>query len=218
MAAGMSSAPYTALPATSTLAPASTHSLAVLAFTPPSTCSRQSGLCLSMRGAHLPDGVQLVLHEGLTAEAGLHGHYQHHVQLVQIGEDGISFGDGTEGHRLLHPAGLHAANGLGDAFGTGGLQMDGEQVRPRLGKGVDIPGGVGDHQMHVQEHVGGLAQGLHHRHADGDVGDELAVHHVHMHPVGSGNLFDIPFQIGEIGRKNGRCNFNHDFILISGRI
>ena len=39
-------------------------------------------------GAHLADGVQLVLQKGLAAEAGLHRHHQHHVQPLQVGEHG----------------------------------------------------------------------------------------------------------------------------------
>lgn len=79
-------------------------------------------------GAHLADGVQLVLQKGLAAEAGLHRHDQHHVQPLQVGEHGGGGGDGPQGHRLFHLAGLHPPQGLGDASGVVGLQVDGEEI------------------------------------------------------------------------------------------
>ena len=84
MAAAGSAAPYTAEPATRVSAPAATTAAAVLALIPPSTSRRQEGIPRD-EGAHLADGVQLVLQKGLAAEAGLHRHDQHHVQPLQVG-------------------------------------------------------------------------------------------------------------------------------------
>ncbi len=42
------------------------------------------------------------------------------------------------------------------------------------------------------------------RDADGEIGNESAVHHVHMEVVGIGNPPDIPFQIDKIGGEDGR--------------
>ncbi len=113
-------------------------------------------------------------------------------------------GDGPQGHRLFYAALPHDPQGLGDAGGVVGLQVDGEQVRPSLGKGLDVPHRLVDHQMDVQEHVGALADGLDHRDADGEIGNESAVHHVHMEVVGIGDPPDIPFQIDKIGGEDGR--------------
>ena len=55
-------------------------------------------------GPHLADGVQLGLHKSLAPEAGLHRHHQHHVQLLDIGQNGVGRGDGPQGHRLFHAA------------------------------------------------------------------------------------------------------------------
>ena len=169
-------------------------------------------------GADLADGVQLGLQEALAAEAGLHRHHQHQVQLGQIGEDGLRLGDGPQGHRLLHPALPHEPQGLGNVVGVVGLQVDGEQVGPRLGEGLHIPHRLFDHQVHVQEHVGALPDGPHHRHADGEVRHEGAVHHVHVEVVGGGHPADVPLQIDKIGREDGGRNFNHLFTHPLGRL
>ena len=76
--------------------------------------------------------------------------------------------------------------------GVVGLQVDREQVGPRLGEGLDVPHRLFDHQVDVQKHVGVLPDGLEHRDADGDVGDKGAVHHIHMEVVGGGYPLDIP--------------------------
>ena len=55
------------------------------------------------------------------------------------------------------------------------------------------------HQMDIQEHVGALPDGGHHRHSDRDIGDESAVHHVHMEIVGGSGTADIPFKIDKVG-------------------
>ena len=153
----------------------------------------------------------MVLQKGLAAEAGLHRHHQHHVQPLQVGEHGGGGGDGPQGHRPFHLAGLHPPQGLGDAGGVVGLQVDGEEIRPRLGKGLHIAHRLVDHQVHVQKHAGAFADGLHHRHANGEIGDEAAVHHIHVQPVGGGHPADVPLQVGKIRGEDGGGNFNHFF-------
>ena len=69
--------------------------------------------------------------------------------------------------------------------------------------------------MYIQEHVRDLPDGLKHRDTDGNVGDEHAVHHVHMDVVRVGDAVDIPFQICKIGGEDGRRNFDHEKDLFS---
>ena len=47
------------------------------------------------------------------------------------------------------------------------------------------------HQMAVQRLVGDGAQGIDHHGADGDVGDEAAVHGVHVNPVRTGLIHGL---------------------------
>ncbi len=122
-------------------------------------------------------------------------------------------GDGPQGHRLFHPALPHDLQRLGDAGGVVGLQVDGQQVGPRLGEVLDVPHRLVDHQVDVQKHVGALADRLDHRDADGEVGHKGAVHHIHMEVVGGGHPLDVPLQIDEIGGQNRRSDFNHGMSL-----
>ena len=50
------------------------------------------------------------------------------------------------------------------------------------------------------------AQRLYHHRADGDVGHEMAVHHVDMHPIGPFGLDRAAFgaEVGEISRQDRR--------------
>ena len=151
-----------------------------------------------------------MLHKGLSAEAGLHRHDQHHVQLLDVGQHGVGAGDGPQSDRLFDLALVHDAQGFGDAGGVVGFQMDAEQVGARFGKCLDIAHRLVDHQMHVQKHIGFLADGLHHGHADGDVGHESAVHDIHVYPVGGADGLNVAFQIAEVSRKNGGGDFDHN--------
>jgi len=49
------------------------------------------------------------------------------------------------------------------------------------------------------------AERLHHHRSDGEVGDEMPVHHVDVNPVGAGRVdgADLLAQFGEIGGKDG---------------
>ena len=142
---------------------------------------------------------KLIGHELLSAEAGLHRHHQHqlHTQL-QVGEHRFGRGDGPQDDPPLHPALLHAPEGLPDAERHIGLQVDREQIGAGVGKGIHIAPRLFHHQMDVQKHLRVPADGRHHRHADGDVGHEHAVHHVHMEPVGGIHPPDLPLQIAKI--------------------
>ena len=87
--------------------------------------------------------------------------------------------------------------------------MDRHQVGARVAEPLHIPNRLHDHQVDVQEHVRHLADGLEHRQADGDVGDEHAVHHVYMDVVGVRDAVDVPLQIGKISGEDGRRDFDH---------
>ena len=87
--------------------------------------------------------------------------------------------------------------------------MDRHQVGARVTEPLHIADRFHDHQVDVQEHVCHLADGLEDRQADGDVGNEYAVHHIHMDIIGGGDAVDVPLQIGKISGEDGRCDFDH---------
>ena len=88
-----------------------------------------------------------------------------------------------------------------------GLHMHGDDVGAGLGEGFEIGIARRDHQVHVERLVGVLAQRLHDVRADGDIGHEMPVHHVDMHPVGAGGLdrAHLLAEPGEIGRTEARA-------------
>ena len=69
-----------------------------------------------------------------------------------------------------------------------GLHVDAQPIRPRVHEILDVALRVVDHQVDVQGQGGGLTDGPDHCGADGDVGDEVAVHDVHVDPVHPGGL------------------------------
>ena len=91
-----------------------------------------------------------------------------------------------------------------------------EEAGACLGEAGDVFFGFDDHQMHVQQFRRGLADGLHHRESERDVGDEYAVHDVDMHPFGGASVdhLRIAFQVAEIGRQHrGGYDSLHGFDL-----
>ena len=84
------------------------------------------------------------------------------------------------------------------------LGMDGDDVGAGLGEGLEEGIDRRDHQMDVERLGGVRPQRLHHRRADGEVGDEMAVHHVDMDPVGAGlvDRADLLAEPGEIGGED----------------
>lgn len=85
--------------------------------------------------------------------------------------------------------------------------MEGHDVGARLGETRYVTLRLDDHQVHVEALCGHLADGLQHRKPEGDIGDEHAVHHVDMYPLGRTAVdhLRVAFQVAEIGRKHRRC-------------
>ena len=93
--------------------------------------------------------------------------------------------------------------------------MDRHQVGAGVAELLHIPARLHDHQVNIQGQRRGGADGFHHRDTDGNVGDEHAVHHIHMDVIGGGDALDIPLQIGKIRGEDGRCDFYHGKPLFS---
>ncbi len=89
------------------------------------------------------------------------------------------------------------------------LLVHGNHVGARLGEGFHVAVGLGDHQVAVQRQVGGLAQRAHHGHPDGNVGDEVAVHHVHVQQAAASLLQTVNLlaQTGEVSSQDRGGHF-----------
>ena len=154
----------------------------------------------------------------LPAKAGVDAHHQHQINLVdQVVEHlgrsgGVQRNPGLLAQRLDR---LHRAVGV-----RPGLGVKGDQVGSGLGKGGKVRVDRADHQMHVKQLGGVRAQRLHHHRPDGDIGDEMPVHHVDMDPVGTGSVDSAHFlaQPGKIGGQDrGRDQGGHGWRKIPER-
>ena len=146
IAAAGSFAPNTALPATSTLAPAAAHAARWLrqCRRPPRCPSKVHGAA-PRRG--WPRSFPRRGHELLPAEARLHAHHQHHFQRVQIRENGLGRRGGFDAQR--GPAAL-VVDGLDGLFHRAfGLYVERQQVRPGGAERLYILQRAPDHQMHI---------------------------------------------------------------------
>ena len=83
------------------------------------------------------------------------------------------------------------------------------------GEGGDVLVRVLDHQVAVEREFGEGADGLDHGWAKGNVGDKVAVHHVHVND-GSAAVYgavDLVGEMREVRGENRECKFNHSAAL-----
>src|SRR3546814_2095743 len=83
--------------------------------------------------------------------------------------------------------------------------MDGDDVGAGFSEGFEEMIDRRDHQMDIEGLLRVRTERLHHAGSYRDVGDEMAVHHVDMDPVGAGlvNGTDFLAQAREIGGEDG---------------
>jgi len=102
---------------------------------------------------------------------------------------------------------------------TADLLVDGDHVRAGLGEGGDEVVGLLDHEMAVERQLGDRSQRLDHGRTEGDVWNEVAVHHIHMDD-GSATAFsggNILCQAREVRSQYRKCQLNHRQILLGRR-
>ncbi len=87
-----------------------------------------------------------------------------------------------------------------------GFGVHGDDVGAGFGERLQIGIAGLDHQMDVEDLIAVRAQRLHDIGADGDVGHEMAVHHIDMDPVASGvvDCAHLFAEAREICRQDGR--------------
>ena len=68
------------------------------------------------------------------------------------------------------------------------LDVHADDVGARVRELLDVALGLDDHEVDVERQLGRRAHGPHDERADGDVGDEAAVHDVDVDVVGAGGL------------------------------
>lgn len=90
----------------------------------------------------------------------------------------------------------------------GGLVVHGDHVGTGVGVPIDGLVGVRHHEVRIDRHVGGALDGLKDVNAKGQVAGKVAVHNVKVNVVGAGDLVELSLEVGHIGRKDGRSDFN----------
>ena len=144
--------------------------------------------------------------KALTAKAGVHAHEQHHIDNV---DDAFEHADGRGG--VEHHAGLDAALLQVRERAVqvrGGLVVHGDHVGTGVGVPIDRLVGVRHHQVRVHRYIGGALDGLEDVNAKGEVAGKVTVHHVEVNVICAGDLVELALEVGHVGRKDGRSDFN----------
>mmetsp|Transcript_2000 Transcript_2000/g.9027 ORF Transcript_2000/g.9027 Transcript_2000/m.9027 type:complete len:298 (-) Transcript_2000:14-907(-) len=153
----------------------------------------------------LRDLLNLRLDEGLAAEAGVDGHDQDEVDAVEDVLEAFGGGSGVEDDARLASEVLDLVDGAVEVDGGRAFRVDGDDVGASLGEVRDAELGLDDHEVAVEHLVGDGAERVDDEGADGDVGDEAAVHDVDVDPLGAGLIdsLDLGAEGGEVGGEDG---------------
>ena len=150
------------------------------------------------------DLAELAGDELLSAETRIDAHHQHEIDVLEHIIERLGRRRRVERHAGLLAERLDPLDRAVEV--RAGLRMDGDDVGPGLGECVEERVDRRNHQMHVERLCGVRPERLHHARADGDVGHEMAIHHVDVDPVGARLVDRAHFlaQLGEVGGKDGR--------------
>jgi len=150
------------------------------------------------------DFLQLTGEEFLAAEAGVDAHHQHEVDVLEHVIEHLGRGRRIERHAGLLTERLDPLDRAVEVRPR--LGMDGDDVRAGFGEGVEKSVDGRNHQMDVKRLLGVRAKRFDHRRADRQVGDEMPVHDVDVHPVGAGFVHRAHFlaKLREVSGKDRR--------------
>ena len=102
-------------------------------------------------------------------------------------EDGDYSLDGCGGVEGDADVAAEFANFPGDGNGIGGdFDVESDVVGAGLDDWAGVAKRIGDHEVSVEVNLRGFADAFDHGRAEGDVGDEVAVHHVQVQIVAAG--------------------------------
>ena len=156
--------------------------------------------------AHSLDLAKCRVDEALAAEAGVHAHDEDQVELIHDVVQARLVGVRVERHTgalaeradlLEHAVQVRAGLGVhGDDVGAGRREL------------LHVTLGLHDHEVAIERLGGDLAQRLHHRRTEGDVGNEAPVHHVEVNPLGACavHFAHLVSESCEVRSENGRSD------------
>jgi hypothetical protein len=140
--------------------------------------------------------------ELLSAEARVDAHDEHHVDVGQQVLDALGRSMRVQDDRRFD---AEAADILRQAVRVLLLfDMKGDIARLQRGEEVDEEGVVLHHEVHIQRLGRGVGDRGDDDGADGQVRDEMAVHHINVDEVASGiaDGADVACEVAEIGGEN----------------
>ena len=124
---------------------------------------------------------QQIATEGLAAEARLDGHDEDEIDVSEEGLDGGGGRAGVEDDAALAAEGADARERGGVVIV--GLDVDADEVGTGFREGLEVALRLGEHQVRVEkEFDAGTAKGGKGLGAEGEIGDEAAVHDVAVEP------------------------------------
>lgn len=144
--------------------------------------------------------------ERLAAESWIDGHDEHQVHLTEEGADGAHGGGWVNGEAGAEAEGADFPQ---QTFHAGTeFDVDGELLGAGLGEGFEEDLRSGAHQVDVEELSGEGSEVGDEGGAEGQVGDEMAVHDIEVQPfgAGAGGAKDFAVQPGELRGEEGRGN------------
>ena len=132
----------------------------------------------------------------------MHAHHEQEVDLVEVREHGVDRRLGVE-HEP--DADVALAQLVEERPRVAELDVHDAAVGAGVGEVVEQHRRVVDHEVAVEEQLGALAQRAHHDRPDGEVGHEVAVHHVDVEQVGGlGDPLHFGREVGEVGGQDRR--------------
>ena len=156
------------------------------------------------RGPHLCDLRHHVRDEALPPEAREDRHAQDEIDVAQVGLHRLEGRIGVEGQARPQAQAAHLRDEL---VRVADLDVDRAAVGPGVGEVLQVPAGLGHHEVAVEEERRVAPQRRHHGRPDRHVGDEVPVHHVDVEPVGGRrHLADLLGQQTEVRRQHRRCD------------
>jgi len=125
-----------------------------------------------------------VFAETLTAEAGLHRHHQHQINLGEEAFYRISWSVGIEHNTVLTTE--LADSREGGAVIIVGLDVNADEIRPGLRERFDVAVGLGQHQVGVEESVaelGKTTQRGYDSRTKREIRHEVPIHDIEVQPL-----------------------------------
>ena len=170
---------------------------------PPSTSSSTSK---PLRVDQRPGLGDLRLHGGdvgLPPEAGVDGHDQEEVEQIDDVADRLDPRRRVQRHPRPGPEGPDPAERAVEV--GAGLDVDDDQLAAGLDVEMEEIVGVADHQMGLEADGGPAPAGGDDVGPEGQVGDEVTVHHIPLDAIDPGLLEggDVVTEPGEVGRQDG---------------